>query len=288
MSQDFYVYNSFTDRAFEGNPAGVVPDADDLSTEQMHAMARQLNLVETVFICRPDHPDAFCKLRYFMPEGELPVAGHPTIAAWSYLLEAGLVDHRGTFIQESGAGNIRIKTDGDKVYASQKSATINVLNDFDWDAAYEIFNLQKDDIEPAYPTAMVDAGLGHIIFCVRSIASLMRMRFQPEALKAFCESYGARECQIFCRESYASDMTGHTRNLCPRYGLEDPACGNGSAALGAYYARFIAADTAQHRLIFEQGHVVQMPAVVEVLIDGADVMIGGHAVKMVKGTMTVR
>jgi PhzF family phenazine biosynthesis protein len=37
--------NAFTDRAFSGNPAGVVLDADGLSDAQMQLIAPQLNTV---------------------------------------------------------------------------------------------------------------------------------------------------------------------------------------------------------------------------------------------------
>lgn len=46
----FYVVNSFTKTKFEGNPAGVIIVEDFLDTHLMQRIARQLNLVETVFI----------------------------------------------------------------------------------------------------------------------------------------------------------------------------------------------------------------------------------------------
>src|SRR5207253_10300845 len=37
----------------EGNPAAVVFDCDDMSTEWMQAVSREMNLSETVFFVRP-------------------------------------------------------------------------------------------------------------------------------------------------------------------------------------------------------------------------------------------
>lgn len=45
-----YQVDAFTKKMFEGNPAGVVSNADRLTTPQMQAIARKLNNAETAFI----------------------------------------------------------------------------------------------------------------------------------------------------------------------------------------------------------------------------------------------
>ena len=91
-SRNFYIVNAFTDKPFGGNPAGVFLNASGLSDQQMQAIAKQLNLVETVFITPLNAKEADFELRYFTPHKELPIAGHPTIAAWCALAYAGQVD----------------------------------------------------------------------------------------------------------------------------------------------------------------------------------------------------
>lgn len=172
-----------------------------------------------------------------------------------------------------------------KIFVSQKEATIKKL-DLPWSDICRVVNLKEDDIDKTYPAAAVDAGLGHLIFCVRSMDALMKMKFQPDELKALCNRAGVSECQIFCFEAYEKGMDAHTRNLCPRFGLEDPACGNGCAALGAYYARYI--DENKHHLSFEQGHIVNMPSVIEVLTTPQGIMIGGNAQLMQEGVIYVK
>ena len=46
----FYTLDVFTDQIFGGNPLAVFPEANGLSTEQMQAIAKELNLSETVFV----------------------------------------------------------------------------------------------------------------------------------------------------------------------------------------------------------------------------------------------
>ena len=64
---------------FGGNPLAVFTEANQLSTQQMQCIARELNLSETVFLCAPTAKEADVKMRIFTPGMELPTAGHPTI-----------------------------------------------------------------------------------------------------------------------------------------------------------------------------------------------------------------
>ena len=69
----------FTDTPLAGNPLAVFTDARDLDSLTMQALARELNLSETVFVLPPQAPDADIRLRIFTPATELPFAGHPVL-----------------------------------------------------------------------------------------------------------------------------------------------------------------------------------------------------------------
>jgi PhzF family phenazine biosynthesis protein len=53
-----YHIDAFTKNPFEGNPAGVVPDASDLTVTQMQRIANELNLPESAFLQPSTHPEA--------------------------------------------------------------------------------------------------------------------------------------------------------------------------------------------------------------------------------------
>ncbi|MEI4233208.1 PhzF family phenazine biosynthesis protein [Roseovarius sp. D22-M7] len=82
-------YDVFTETPFLGNPLAIVPQAEGLTTSQMQAIARELNLSETIFVMRPDNPANKAKVRIFFPKAEIPFAGHPTIGCAIHL--SGLV-----------------------------------------------------------------------------------------------------------------------------------------------------------------------------------------------------
>jgi PhzF family phenazine biosynthesis protein len=75
-----FIIDSFTDRLFKGNPAGVCIIDTQLSDETMLHIAQELNLSETAFICRLDTSGTF-SIRYFSPKMEIPLCGHATLAS---------------------------------------------------------------------------------------------------------------------------------------------------------------------------------------------------------------
>jgi len=86
-----YQIDAFTKNRFEGNPAGVVANADGLTDSQMQAIARELNNSETAFILSPTTSDHEVWIRFFTPTIEVPTCGHATISAhFVRALEKGL------------------------------------------------------------------------------------------------------------------------------------------------------------------------------------------------------
>lgn len=75
-----FIIDSFTDRPFKGNPAGVCFLEQALSDETMQHIAQEINLSETAFISRLDSPEQF-SIRYFSPKMEIPLCGHATLAS---------------------------------------------------------------------------------------------------------------------------------------------------------------------------------------------------------------
>ncbi len=75
-----FIIDSFTDRPFKGNPAGVCIVDKQLSDETMLLIAQELNLSETAFICPLDSDGKF-SIRFFSPKMEIAICGHATLAS---------------------------------------------------------------------------------------------------------------------------------------------------------------------------------------------------------------
>ncbi len=88
-----YHVDAFADRVFEGAPAAVVVLDDWLPDAIMQAVAAELNLAETAFVCPGEQA---WRLRWFAPLAEVEFCGHATLAAAHVLLtEYGVEDGLG-------------------------------------------------------------------------------------------------------------------------------------------------------------------------------------------------
>jgi len=78
MTLDLVVIDSFTDRAFAGNPAAVAVVDHFPDDGRMQAVGREMNLSETAFVV--PRPDGAHDLRWFTPTIEVDLCGHATLA----------------------------------------------------------------------------------------------------------------------------------------------------------------------------------------------------------------
>src|SRR5215470_17554582 len=112
MERRFYTLDVFTTTRFEGNPLAVITDGDGLSESVMLAIAREMNLSETVFVQKPTEDGALARLRIFTTREELKLAGHPVVGTWFLLAELGVVPAQegGVHVtQQTGAGLLPVE-----------------------------------------------------------------------------------------------------------------------------------------------------------------------------------
>jgi trans-2,3-dihydro-3-hydroxyanthranilate isomerase len=295
-NSEFLVVNAFAKQPFGGNPAAVFFNAAGLSDATMQALARQLNLVESVFVL-PANNEADFQLRYFTPTAEIPLGGHPSIAAWFALLHEKIVDGRARArykqINQAGIQEIQIdQADETKPLITMLLPQPRFLDTVsDVNKVASVFAIEAKDIDQNLPIQAVDAGLGQLIVPLVSLDALMRVKRHIEPLQSLCRSLKVREAQLFCFETMEKTSDMHTRNICPRDGLEDPACGTGNGALAAYLAKNRWPEKNEIKLEIEQGNIINMPSIIQTRTDrNADTMkvyVGGTAIAMLRGQVLV-
>ncbi len=105
-----YIVDSFTDKAFKGNPAGVCLAETPVPEVRMLDIAAELNLSETAFVVPLDGCESF-SIRYFSPQTEIPLCGHATLASARVLFEKPGVDTlrfktvRGVWLEVNKSGD---------------------------------------------------------------------------------------------------------------------------------------------------------------------------------------
>jgi len=106
----FQVDAFVTDKAFSGNPAAVCLLTAPQSAEWMQAVAGEMNLSETAFVCACD--DGF-ELRWFTPTMEVDLCGHATLAAAHVLWEQHILTLGTTVRFHTKSGCLQAKQSAD-------------------------------------------------------------------------------------------------------------------------------------------------------------------------------
>ena len=271
----------FTATALLGNAVAVVLDGDGLDDVTMQRLAGWTNLSETTFVLSPTTAEADYRLRIFTPTAELPFAGHPTLGSAHAVLEAGVATPRDGFLrQECGAGVLRIRVDGSRLTVRVPEA--KVLGDHPIDAAAlgralgapVVATPLVIDLGPVWLVAHVidEAALRGLVPDLPAIARLSRtLGLTGVTAFAFCDAAGAALA---------------VRSFAPAAGVgEDPVCGSGNAAVGAYLGAtdLLARTGTSYRA--SQGREVGRDGTVEVRVEdgGRRIEIGGTCVTVIDG-----
>lgn len=89
MQVIMYQANAFTDKLFEGSPIGIVPDARNLTKEDMKRIVKITNLEKIAFITAGEN-DCY-NLRFFNSQEEIVFCDCATVASFYALAERGYI-----------------------------------------------------------------------------------------------------------------------------------------------------------------------------------------------------
>lgn len=285
------VINSFSGENLTGNPAAVFFDSSGLdNNNNLQNIAKQINLVETVFVYPSYNADFL--FRYFTPNKEVSLAGHPTIAAFMALVNSKKIDLSKKKIYQietqNGIREVVIENVRNQVLVKMKQSSPKFISPIiNKKTIANTFGINEADIAFNLPIQTIDLGVKYLVIAVNSLNALMSVKRDIQLLQELCENLGVREVQIFTFDTYGENFDFHTRNLCPREGMEDPACGMGNAAVGAYLANNYYNKQKCIHLRAEQGTIVKMPCLIELFISkkekDIELYIGGTGKKVVEG-----
>jgi PhzF family phenazine biosynthesis protein len=269
-----YQVDAFTKNRFEGNPAGVVSNADGLSVAQMQAIARELNNSETAFILSPTGPDHDIWVRFFTPTTEVPLCGHATISA--HYVRA-VENQLGSCLikQRTGAGILPVEVvqqkEDYKIVMTQGSIEISPpLLEQNKKDILAALNLLESDLDVRCPIQIVSAGHSKVIIGIRSRATLNSLTPDMTLLSNISRAIRSMGFFIFTLDSDIDEILTHARMFAPAIGIqEDPVTGNGNGPLGAYLVHngIVGADNGSFTFLGKQGEAIGRPGLVEVTVD---------------------
>lgn len=282
-----YIIDAFTTKPNTGNRAGVVLDADNLTTQEMQDVAAFSGYSETAFVLSPKDQTHDIHVRYFTPTNEVPICGHATIA--THFLRATL-GHEPDYplIAKTGAGYLPVSVcDNQKgLLVKMTQGDVKFQPPFDSTQRSELasaLGISENDFYDL-PIQIVTTGHSKVMVPMLSRKRLDELVPNNEKLKAISAKIDCNGFFPFVLEGNRKDPVTFGRMFAPAIGIdEDPVTGNANGPAGAYLVHHDLIECEpEARYWGHQGLAMGRPGQVLVTVEKAESMlhvnIAGQAV----------
>jgi trans-2,3-dihydro-3-hydroxyanthranilate isomerase len=317
----YHLLDVFTDRPFAGNPLAVFVDPPELATAQLQAVARELNLSETVFVRAPGGADAGAAVagaavatdravtasadtavatqadtaawptRIFTPTTELPFAGHPTLGTVVLLAELGLVADRVVLAEPVGDVEVTVERRPGGCGATLRTAVAPTFADApDRDLLARALSIEPADLHTHLAAGVWSCGVPFCVLPLRDATALARTHLDAAVWADHLEHTDA--AALFPLAPLDDDLhRWRARMYGPSFGIaEDPATGAAAAASAGLLAASRQLRHGPMRWVLEQGVEMGRPSELRVALDhdggeASAVLVGGDAVVVGEGEL---
>lgn len=269
---------AFTNTPGQGNRAGVVLDASDLSEREMQQLATFVGTPETVFVTRL--APAAVRVRYFTPTQEIEFCGHATVALGLILAQAGHWTGQPLHL-ETLAGRVPLRLESEagvpsRVWMRQPALQVrSVPASLRGDLA-EALGIDSRMIHRGLPLAAVSTGGWSVV--VPLLDRLILDALEPDLPRIHSLTEALDVVSLYAYAPVGVNRFA-TRDFAPRVGIpEDPVTGSAAGALLGLLASQGRLPVRGERAcgLIAQGHSLGTPGEVEV-----EVEVQGHEVRAV-------
>ena len=257
---NLYFVDSFTDKLFSGNPAGVLITSEWLPDKLMQSIASENNLAETAFVV-PDASDF--GIRWFTPVAEVDLCGHATLAS-AYVMFNELGYAKKTIHFNSKSGILSVTKDGEWLTLDfpadtlhtveltpglQKTTNANILEAYQGRSDYLLVLPDEKAVHDS-----------HI-----NLAAIRQLKGRGVIITA-----------------EGSDVDCVSRFFAPSIGVdEDPVTGSAHTSLTPYWAGRLGKNTLTARQLSARGGFLKCT------LQGERVLMSGQAVMYMKGEIKI-
>ena len=263
MSVPLFQVDAFTEAPFAGNPAAVCLLDAPRPESWMQAVAREMNLSETAFLL-PE--EGSFRLRWFTPAVEVALCGHATLASAHVLWEEGLAPRNAPIPFETKSGRLAARRDG-----------AEIVLDFPLRGPRE--GMLPPELASALGCEIRNGAFAgeDLLAELSSEAALRGLRPDMRALAEI----PVRGISVTAR-SDSPDFDYVCRFFAPASGVpEDPVTGSAQCSLGPYWAERLGKTELRAFQASARGGSIR------VRIEGDRVHLGGSAVTVLRGSLSV-
>lgn len=267
----------FTERPLAGNALAVFTDARGVSDSSMQAIAREMNLSETVFVLRPE-AGGHAKIRIFTPNLEIPFAGHPTLGS-AFVLGGPLQTERVELETGVGIIPVRLTREQARIIFGWMQQPLPTWNEFQsTEELFAALGVAGSEL----PVLEYQNGAHHLFVILDSPESVAQL--EPDLGRL------SRLTAAGVNVSAGAGLEWKTRMFAPRAGVpEDPATGSAAGPLAVHLARHGRAPFGG-TLSIRQGAEIHRPSELFAVVRGnsqqiEEVEVGGAAVIVGRGEL---
>ncbi len=260
-----YHVDAFSERPFGGNPAAVCILDEERPADWMQSVAAEMNLSETAFIRRSVSTDADgFVLRWFTPTIEVDLCGHATLASAHVLWSEGLVAEREPIRFRTKSGVLTCRRSGDLV-------------ELDFPAT--------PAVEAGPPPSLLEALGVQPTFVGKSIFDKFLVVDSETVVRSLAPDFRALRAiamrgVIVTSPSSDPRFDFISRYFAPGSGVdEDPVTGSAHCVLAPFWGDRLGKTSMTGYQASTRGGIVH------VKVAGDRVILGGHAVMVLRGSL---
>jgi PhzF family phenazine biosynthesis protein len=271
------IIQAFIDNGKGGNTAGVVFEADHLSSLEKQKVAMMMGLSEVAFVSKSTIADF--KLDFFTPIRQIAHCGHATIAVFSYLSQIGIIKKRSTS-KETIDGCKQVLLYGEDAFMEQSKP---IYTEVDQDRVLRSLGLRKSDLIKALPIQKVHTGNSFIIVPVKDMDKLSSLEINFEEVTSLSNHFDVIGIYAFCLPEKESERHAISRMFAPAFGIpEESATGMAAGPLACYlWDNYV---IRKQQILIEQGSLMSLPSpsliTIDLLIRDGEIeslLVGGKA-----------
>ncbi|MEO1162792.1 MAG: PhzF family phenazine biosynthesis protein [Chloroflexota bacterium] len=287
----FYILDVFAEDKYAGNQLAVI--RGNPTTQEMHALTREMNYSETTFITSDLPEDGGYNTRIFTPASELQFAGHPTLGTAYVVREEIIGEPLEEIVLNEGVGQIPVEFAEDGVlWMTQKQPQFGTV--FKPKKMAKILSLLPDEIDKDFPIQEVSTGLPFIMVPLKTIKAVKRAKVKVKRLqKLLAEKdtiLGADALFVFCPHAEDADNDIHARCFVHLHGIpEDPATGSANGNFAAYLVKHRYYGGTSIDIRVEQGYEIQRPSLLYLRASEDDgqfeIRVGGRVQLVARGEL---
>lgn len=257
------ILSAFTDGGRGGNPAGLVLDADHLTTEMKQAVSAAVGSSETAFISASRVADY--KLDFFTPVRQIAHCGHATVATFCYLVEHGLLNKTQSSKETiDGVRNISIM--GDAAYLEQLAPR---YIPFDANLMPEILaclGIDASALLPGHQPVVANTGNSFLLLPLKDEGVLRSLQPDQGVITRISDELDLIGFYPFILQTRVAGRDAAARMFAPRYGIpEESATGAAAGPLACYLHDHL--GMRKTKMVIEQGQLMPVPSPSEILVD---------------------